>query len=73
MGGPPPKISVADTLVSAFKCNTANKKTNNMLQGLNQALAAVKSENCNQVRQALNNIPHIQRITRAMQDNQVVH
>ena len=59
--------------MSAFKCNTANKKTNNMLQGLNQALAAVKSENCNQVRQALNNIPHIQRITRAMQDNRVVH
>ena len=64
---------VADTLVSAFKCNTVNKKTNNMLQGLNQALAAVKSENCKQVRQALNNIPRIQYITQAMQDNQVVH
>ena len=67
-----PKISVADALIDAFKCDTGSKKTNNMLQGLSTALAAVKSENCEQVRQSLNNIPHIQRITQAIQDNQVV-
>ena len=69
---PQKRASVADTLVEAFKCDTGNKKTSNMLQGLNKALAAVKEEDCQAVKQSLNNIPKMQSITQAVQNNQIV-